>query len=678
MRQQCLKIATTLVLILLSAAPTWAEGPAPLTVDDLLSVRRVSDPQLSPDGRHVAYVVTVIDKDKNTRNSDIWLVPITGGEPKQLTASEKSDDRPRWSPDGRKIAFVSERDGESQIWVIDVGGGEARKITNISTGASGVIWSPDGKSLAFVSDVYPDCPTDECNKKRDEERAKSQVKAKIFDRLLFRHWNAWKEGKRSHLFVVPAEGGEARDLTPGDHDVPPFSLGGPDDYAFSPDGSEICFARKDSKDEALHTNSDLFIVPVAGGEPKRITTNPGADNSPLYSPDGRYIAYRAQLRAGYEADRWRLMLYDRQSGRHLNLTESFDRWVDEFVWSPDSRKIYFTAADQAYSPIYVISIADGKLQKLIDKSYNSDIKISPDGKTLVFARQSMSRPVEIYSARSDGSGVAQLTRTNDALLANIKMGQVEYHWYEGAGGAKVQAWIVKPPDFDPAKKYPMLLVIHGGPQSVWPDMFHYRWNAQVFAGAGYVVLLPNPRASPGFGQQFIDEINADWGGKVYEDLMRAVDYAVGLGYVDEERIGAAGGSYGGYMVNWIAGHTDRFKALLSHAGVFNLISMYGATEELWFPEWEFRGTPWTNREVYERWSPHNFVQNFKTPCLVIHGELDFRVPVAEGFQMFTALQRMKVPSKMLYFPDEGHWILKPQNSALWYRTFIEWFDSYLK
>ncbi len=678
MRQQCLKIATTLVLILLSAAPTWAEGPAPLTVDDLLSVRRVSDPQLSPDGRHVAYVVTVIDKDKNTRNSDVWLVSISGGEPKQLTASEKSDDRPRWSPDGRKIAFVSDRDGESQIWVIDVGGGEARKITNISTGASGVIWSPDGKRLAFVSDVYPDCPTDECNKKRDEERAKSQVKAKIFDRLLFRHWNAWKEGKRSHLFVVPAEGGEARDLTPGDHDVPLFSLGGPDDYAFSPDGSEICFARKDSKDEALHTNSDLFIVPVAGGEPKRITTNPGADNSPLYSPDGRYIAYRAQLRAGYEADRWRLMLYDRESGRHLSLTESFDRWVDEFVWSPDSRKIYFTAADQAYSPIYVISIADGKLQKLIDKSYNSDIKISPDGKTLVFARQSMSRPVEIYSARSDGNGVAQLTRTNDALLANIKMGQVEYHWYEGAGGARVQAWIVKPPDFDPAKKYPMLLVIHGGPQSVWPDMFHYRWNAQVFAGAGYVVLLPNPRASPGFGQQFVDEINADWGGKVYEDLMRAVDYAVGLGYVDEERIGAAGASYGGYMVNWIAGHTDRFKALLSHAGVFNLISMYGTTEELWFPEWEFRGTPWTNREVYERWSPHNFVQNFKTPCLVIHGELDFRVPVAEGFQMFTALQRMKVPSKMLYFPDEGHWILKPQNSALWYRTFIEWFDSYLK
>jgi len=664
---------------LLFASLAWGQPPRPFTFDDLISIQRVSDPQVSPDGRWVAYVVTVTDKTKNTRNSDIWLVPIEGGMPRQLTNSEKSDDTPRWSPDGEKIAFVSTRDGQSQIWMIDVEGGEAKKITALSTGASGVIWSPDGKYLAFVSDIYPDCRDDDCNRQRNEAREASPVKARVLDRLLYRHWNTWREGKRRHLFVVPATGGKPWDLTPGeDYDVPPFALGGPGEYAFSPDGQEVCFVRNTDKVEAISTNNDLWTVPTTGGPAKRITTNPAADNSPLYSPDGRYIAYRAQFRAGFESDRWRLMLYDRHRGQHINLTENFDRSPEGFVWSPDSKTIYFTAEDEGYSPVFAISVAGGPPKPIIDKSFQSDVQITPNGRTLVFARQSLERPVEIYRASVDGQNVVQLTHTNDALLDGIAMSRPEYAWYTGAAGAKIQTWILKPPGFEATKKYPMLLLVHGGPQSAWNDVFHYRWNAQVFAGAGYVVLMPNPRGSTGFGQKFIDEISGDWGGKVYEDLMKGVDYALTLGYVDKERLGAAGASYGGYMINWIEGHTDRFKAVVSHAGAFNLTSKYGATEELWFPEWEFKGTPWTNKALYEKWSPHNFVQNFKTPCLVTHGELDFRVPIGEGLQMFTALQRMNVPSKMLYFPDEGHWILKPQNSEFWYKSVLQWFDQWLK
>ncbi|MCS6816071.1 MAG: S9 family peptidase [Blastocatellia bacterium] len=668
-----------ITLSLLCALPLRAAASKrPFTFDDLMAIWRLSDPQVSPDGRWVAFTVTTMDKAKNARYTDIWVIPTTGGELRQLTTHPATDMRPRWAPDGRRLAFISTRDGTPQIWTMDVTGGEPQPLTRFPTGASGVLWSPDGRHLAFTAEVYPDCPDEACNRRREEERARSQVKARIYTRLLYRHWDTWKDGKRRHLFVIPATGGPARDLTPGDHDVPPFALGGPDDYAFSPDGNELCFVRKDSHDEAISTNSDLWIVPLRGGEPRRLTTNPAADNSPLYSPDGRYIAYRAQERPGFESDRWRLMLYDRQTGRTRSLTDALDHWVEEFVWAPDSQRLYFTVAEGAAFPIYAVTIATGEIQKLVPTGTNEGLQITPDGKTLVFLRHSFSQPAELHRVNVDGSQLTPLTRMNAERLAQIQWGDVRSIWYTGAAGARVQGWIITPPGFDPSRKYPMIVLLHGGPQSVWADLFHYRWNAQLFAAAGYVIFLPNPRGSIGFGQKFIDEISGDWGGKVYEDVMRGVDYVVNLGFVDPNRIGAAGGSYGGYLVNWIAGQTDRFRALVSHAGVFNLISMYGSTEELWFPEWEFRGTPWTNKELYERWSPHNFAQNFKTPTLVIHGELDFRVPLSEGLQMFTALQRQNVPSKLVVFPDEGHWILKPQNSELWYRTVIEWFDRYLK
>ncbi len=657
---------------------TAGEGTRPFAIDDLFQIERVSDPQLSPDGKTIAYVVTTTDKAKNSRNSDIWLVPVAGGPPRRLTTSEKADDSPRWSPDGRTIGFTSSRDGSSQVWQIDVAGGEARRITSLSTEAHDVVWSPDGKWLAFTSEVFPEASDEAANKRRLEEAQSSKVKAKLLERLLSRHWDSWKDGRRSHLFVVPAAGGVPRDLTPGDADAPPFGLGGPAAYAFSPDGQELCFERNPDRVEALSTNSELYVVPIAGGEPVKVTANGGADASPLYSPDARFIAYRAQTTPGFEADRWRLMLYDRQARSTRDLTPTFDRSVSAMAWSPDSTRLIASVEDQGHVSAYVIPI-DGGAPKAVLTNHSSDsVQITPDQKTLVFTRQSLSAPSEIWRAAADGTAEGPITRTNEARLSQIDMRPAEELWFPGADGVLVHAWLVKPPGFDPSKKYPLLLLIHGGPQGAWNDTFGYRWNPQPFAAAGYVVLLPNPRGSTGFGQEFVNQISGDWGGRCYEDLMRAVDHVLSLGFVDDQRMGAAGASFGGYMVDWILGHTDRFRCLVSHAGVFNLTSMYGVTEELWFPEWEFKGTPWTSPELYEKWSPHRFVKSFKTPTLVTHGELDYRVPIGEGFQLFTSLQRMGVSSKMLYFPDEGHWILKPQNSERWYETVIGWLDSWIK
>jgi dipeptidyl aminopeptidase/acylaminoacyl peptidase len=677
--------AVVVVLCVLAGASAMLaqQSTRPFTIDELLKVRRVGDPQVSPDGRTVAYQIGVVDRAANRTLTQIYLVPIEGGSPRQLTTGDKSSVSPRWSPDGKKVAFISGRDGTPQIWTIDVAGGALQKVTNISTGAGDPIWSPDGSMLAFVSDVYPECTTDECNKKREQEAEESKVKAKVATRLLFRHWTSFKEGKRTHVFVVPASGGLARDVTTGDYDAPPFSLGGPTDYAFSPDSKELAFVRNTDKVEAASTNSDLFIVPVTGGEPKRLTgSNQGADASPVYSPDGRYLAYRSQATATFESDRFRLMLYDRQTGQSRSISESLDSNVEGFTFSPDSKKIYFVAAERGREPIYSIGVNGGAITKLVNEGFNDDVHVTADGSTFVFSRSTGARPTEIYRSRADGSGVAQVTQTNDVLMNEFKLQPLEEVTWTGGADTKVSGFIAKPVNFSPAKKWSLLVLIHGGPQGAWNDAWGYRWNPQVFAAAGYVVFMPNPRGSTGYGQKFVNEISGDWGGKAFTDIMNGVAHMLSLGYADKENIGAAGGSYGGYMVDWIEGHnTDprfQFKALASHAGVYNLTSMYGATEEIWFPEWEFKGNPWDNPELYTKWSPHLYAKNFKTPMLVIHGELDYRVPVGEGLQLFTTLQRRGVESKLLYFPDEGHWIMKPQNSTLWYNTVLDWFDTHLK
>ncbi|HWB95809.1 MAG TPA: S9 family peptidase, partial [Bryobacteraceae bacterium] len=652
----------------------------PFTVDTMMQLVRISDPQIAPDGRTVSFTAQTIDVAGNKRPKQIYLVPLDGGAARRITYAGDNNERARWSPDSRQIAFLSDRGGSAQVWVMDADGQNARQVTNLSTEAGGVLFSPDGKNLVFTSDVFPECGADDaCNQKKLAAEKDNPVKARIYTGLLYRHWTKWDNGRRSHLLVVPVAGGPARDLTPGANDVPPFSLGGQDDYSISPDGTEVCYAVNADPNPATSTNADLFVVPMAGGPARKITVNPAADNSPLYSPDGKYIAWRTQTRAGYESDRWRLQVLERTTGRVTNLTETLDRWVTGFTWHPDSSKLFFTTEDRGRQPIQFISVAGGEVHMAASGNNTLDeMQFTRDGKTMVYSQQSAAQPSELYRASATGGIPAALTRLNDAVLNAHQLTPVEEMWVDGAENAQVQTFVIKPYGFRPGQKYPVLLLIHGGPQGAWGESWSYRWNPQVFAAAGFVVVMPNPRGSVGYGQKFIDEINGDWGGKAFDDVMAVADHVVTLPYTDGSRMTAAGGSYGGYMIDWILGHTQRFKALVSHAGVYDLRSEAGETEELWFPLWEFGGPPWTNPEMYARWSPSHFAKEFHTPTLVIHGELDYRVPYGQGLQLYTALQLQKVPSKLLLYPDEGHWVLKPRNSILWYNSFLDWIQTWTK
>jgi dipeptidyl aminopeptidase/acylaminoacyl peptidase len=663
------KAGGAFLLALLSASAQQA----PFSFDALMKLKRISDPQVSPDGRWAAFSVQTVDVEQNARRRQVWIVPVLGGNPRPLT-SEGDNDTPRWSPDSRRLAFVSTRGGSSQIWTMNADGSDQRPVTRLASEASGVLWSPDGSLLLFTSSVYPECNADDaCNARKIDEEKRSQVTARIYTTLLYRHWNHWKGQRRSHLLAVPPEGGPARDLTPGIRfDVPPFSLAGGGDYAISPDGKEAVYAANLDENQATSTNWELYAVPTAGGEAKKISTSPGADAGPRYSPDGKWLAWRMQVRAGYESDRWRLVVMNRETGAIEVLTENLDRHVTGLAWHPDSRRIAFTVEDRGRQQAQLIPVTGGGARVITQGAMHvADIQFTGDGKALVYTEQSGSSPVEIYRAVSGGTPSA-LTRLNDGVLLSHELRKLEEFTVPGAEAAPVHSFLLKPPGFDPTRKYPALILIHGGPQGAWGETFSYRWNAQVFAAAGFVVVLPNPRGSTGYGTKFTGEISGDWGGKVYEDLMAATNYVSRLPYVDPERLAAAGGSYGGYMVNWILGRAHPFKAFVSHAGVYDLRSMGGETEELWFTLWEFKGMPWQTPDLHEKWSPSAFAQNFKTPTLVIHGELDFRVPYGQGLQLFTALQAQKIPSKLLLYPDEGHWILKPQNSRLWYRTFLDW------
>ncbi len=718
-----------LAAILFASFSAFAQK-RPFTFEDMMNLKRIGDFSISPDGSWVAFSAVDVSLAGNTRQSHLWIVPFAGGQPHRLTEpGQGTEDRLRFSPDGKQVLFTAVRGGASQLYLQrfhpETGTliGTPRQLTSISTGADGGIWSPDGKLILFVSSVWPHCHDDACNKAKDDAAEKSPVKARVFNQLLYRHWNTYDSGKRSHLFLIgaactAAQACAARDLTPGEHDVPPFSLGGQDQYQFSPDGREIAFTSNLDRVQATSTNSDVFTLSLApnslapDAQPSnRTAANRGSDSTPLYSPDGRYLAIRSQFRPGYESDRFRLQLIERASGRIINLTEDFDRWVESVAWAPDSSKLYFTAEDAGDSPIYSIPALGGQPKQVVRGSNDSPIP-TPDGSSLLFARSSVRFPTELFtvpasagtplplppsSGRKHHPAAAprpmfaekddalaptvearQLTHLNDALLAQIQMQPIEWFWFTGSEKKQVQGFLVKPPGFDPASKYPVKFLIHGGPQGALGDDWSFRWNPNLFAASGYVVVMINPRGSTGYGQQFIDDVNGDWGGRPFTDLMVGLDYAEQeYGFIDRQRECALGASYGGYMANWILGHSDRFKCIVSHDGMFNPESAYGTTEELWFNEWEFKGTPWSNRELYRRWSPMLSAPNFKTPTLVIHGQLDYRLDVSEGFQLFTTLQRLEIPSRMLYFPDEGHWVLKPQNSQLWYKTVNEWVDWYI-
>ena len=660
-----------------AAAPPLDAAPPPFTATEMMKLKRLSDPQLSPDGSEVAFVLTEVELQAATRNSDLWLVPLAGGEPRRLTANPGSDTRPRFSPDGRSLAFLSTRGGSSQVWQLELAGGEPRQLTSLATDVDAFEWLGPAR-LALVSAVFPECGADDaCNAKRLAAAGKPST-ARAYDELLYRHWDSWGDGRRSHVLSLPLGGGATIDLTPGGDDAPPFNLGG-EDWGVAPDGSEVCVSRKDAKGEAWSTNAELYLIPAAGGEPKRISDAPGYDSGCRYSPDGRLLAYRSQPRAGYESDRWRLVVYERASGSKRTLSEGFDRQVDSAVFSPDSRTLYLTAEDNGLSPVFSVPVAGGAVTPVLGGAGTlGDLAVSRDGRTIVATQATLTHPAEIVRFSADGKGLARVTRVNDELLKGFSLRAGESVSYTGAAQKSVQAWVVRPPDFDPARKYPLLVLIHGGPQGSWPDGWSFRWNPQVFASAGYFVFMPNPRGSTGWGQAFTDDINGDWGGKAYEDVMKGTDFALALPGVDATRLAAAGASFGGYMIDWIAGHSDRFKALVTHDGVFDLVSMYGATEELWFPEWELGGPYWSHPEGYTRHNPREFVKSFKTPTLVIHGERDYRVPLEQSLGMFTALRRQGVPARLLTFPDENHWVLKPWNSVRWYSEVVGWLDRWTR
>jgi dipeptidyl aminopeptidase/acylaminoacyl peptidase len=663
----------------------WLAFAAALTAQKLpfdaaamMSLKRIADPQISPDGQWVAFSVQSVDTSADAKSTQIWTVPIEGGAPHQITHDGAFNERPRWSPDSKRIAYISNRAGSSQIWLMDLDGGNTKQVTHFATEAEGVLYSPDGKNLLFTSSVYPECGADDaCNQKNLADDDRNKVKARIYSELLFRHWVDWQSRRRTHLLAISLDGGAPRDLAAG-------GLLGLSDYDVSPDGNEVCYSVNLDVVAATSTNADLFVVPIAGPTAttpaRKISTSMGGDVSPQYSPDGKYIAWRSQARSGYESDRWRLTVLERASNRITSLTENLDRWVNSFTWAPDSNAIFFTTTDRGRQPIEMIPVTGGEIRNVVsgDAEFD-DMQLTRNGKMMVYTQQTGASPVEIYRASSSGGASVALTHLNDATLNSHQMTPLDEFWVDMPDGARVQSFVVKPFGFTSARKYPVLMLIHGGPQGNWGQSWSYRWNAQVFAAAGYVVVMPNPRGSIGYGQKFIDDINHDWGGKPFDDIMAVTDHVVvELPYADGARMVAAGGSYGGYMIDWILGHTQRFKALISHAGLYDLKSMFGATEELWFPLWEMGGTPWDKPEDYARMSPDSFVKDFNTPTLVVAGELDFRVPYTQSLELFTALQLQKIPSKLLVYPDEGHWVLKPQNSLLWYKTVLEWADSWVK
>jgi dipeptidyl aminopeptidase/acylaminoacyl peptidase len=719
------------VSLLCPAQTTPAKHP--MTFEDMMKMKRLGETAVSPDGKWLAYSVTTVNLDQNSKTTEWWLQAIAGGEPQKLTVGQPGDSGVEFAPDGHSVLFLSGRDGGQQIWRADFdaatgSASNAKKLTSIATDSDNAKWSPDGKSIVFTSAVYPDCPAtttadfdtgNKCNADRDAALSASKVKARIFTHLLYRHWDHYTNDKRSHLFLLSVEAGKMRDLTPNDtHDVPPDyptdSLGC--GCAFSPDGKELAITENNDPVRAISTNADIFTLDLTNpaAKPVKVSTSPGGDFSPAYSPDGKYLAWRSQARASYESDKFRLMLYDREAKTTKNLLPKFDRWVEEFAWASDSKAIYFVSENRSNAPVFVLELLGQPREypeefdlnfasKPVMNGTYSGLHPLPNGTSLVMTRMAVDSPGEVnlldthmvgHTAHTMpitseiislpmGGTRTPLTHLNDALLSQLDLPKMESFWFTAKDTTKLQGFIIRPPGFDAAKKYPVKFLMHGGPQGAWGDSWSYRWNAELFAANGYVVVMINPRGSTGYGQAIVDGVNGDWGGKPFTDLMEGLDYAEQhYSFIDKDRECALGASYGGYMANWVLGHTARFKCIVSHDGMFNPESAYGTTEELWFNEWEFKGKPWDyygkpdSENPFRKWAPMLSAKNFKTPTLVIHGQLDYRLDVSEGFQLFDTLQRLGVPSKMLYFPDEGHWVLKPQNSQLWYKTVNDWVDQW--
>jgi dipeptidyl aminopeptidase/acylaminoacyl peptidase len=674
-----MKTLICLFAVLSLVFPAW--GGNAFRVEDMQRLSRVGDPRVSPDGKSVVFTVTRSDIGKNLPVTNVWTIPAAGGDPQQLTFGEQGfNGDVRWSPDGRYLYFISTRvDKKRQIFRLAVNGGEAEQVTTVPTGVEAFVLSPDGKTIAITASVFPSCADMACNQRMAKERTDNPVKARVITEIPFRRWDTWVDGMRNHIFLIASEGGAAQDVTPGDVDSPIWTEGGTQEVAFSPDSREICFSRF-VQNEALTGNSNLFVMPVRGGAAKAITTNKASDRTPLYSPDGRYIAYSASLRPMQESDLTRLFLYDRMTGEHKNVFEATDRSIDSYAWAPDSKSLYVSFEDRGQEPLARLDIDTLKVTQLVTTGTSGPADVSRDGTFLVFSKMDFSHPAELFRLNvPEAAGPpSSLTQMNSEALKDIEFGEVSSFTFAGWNGENVQAWQVKPPGFDANKKYPLLLLMHGGPENSWANLFHYRWNAQLFAAAGYVVIMPNFHGSSGFGLKFMDAIKGQWGGAPYEDQMKAVDAALTWPYIDATRVAAAGASYGGYMANWVEGHTDRFRTIVSHDGLYDLVTMLYSSDFVGGTQQEFKGTPWENPQALVNQAPATFASNFKTPMLIIHGEHDYRVDPSQGFAMFQVLQAKHVPSKLLVFEEENHWVLKPADSIFWYHNVLDWLDEWVK
>lgn len=655
----------------------WAAHP--FQVEDMQKFSRLGDPQISPDGKWIAFVVQKSNVEKNKSFTNLWIMPATGGEARQLTFAEKGTNvRPRWSPDSRRIYFLSDRtDDTMQVFRLQLAGGEAQQVSNVSIGVDSYLLSPDGKTLVFSSTVIPECADVACNEKKKKEQDDNVVKVRVMTEMPFRRWDYWIEGKRSHLFTMSADGGEAKDLTPGDIDSPIWTEGGSEEVAISPDSKEIAFSRY-TENEALTGNSDLFVMPITGGAPKQITDNKAGDTTPLYSPDGRLIAYAAYLLPGLETDLTHLFVYDRKTGQRTEVAGALDRSAQSFSWTSDSKSLWITAEDSGEVPIYKLDIATKRLTKVYSTGYTAELQNT--NQFLILSHMDIAHPTELFrlDLMKPGAKPTQITHFNDDLLKDIQMGEYSSFNYTGWNNETVQAWLIKPPAFDPSKRYPVLLFMHGGPENGWDNLFHYRWNPELFAAAGYVVIEPNFHGSSGFGLKFMHSIQGQWGGAPYEDQMKAVDVALSWSFTDNTRLAAAGASFGGYMANWIEGHTDRFRAIVSHDGLYDLHTALYAADFVGGLDKEFKGTPWNNPQALIDNAPATYAKNFKTPMLVIHGDKDYRVDPSNALAMFQVLQAMHVPSKLLYFKEENHWVLKPADNIFWYHSVLDWLDQWIK
>ncbi len=662
-------------------------GPAAaqdvMTPELLWKLKRVSAPAVSPDGKSLVYGVRTYDLKANKGDTDLFVLNVAGGHPVQLTDMKGSESSATWRPDGQWIGFLSSKGGSVQLWEVATDGKKLRQVTDVEGGISNFRYSPDGTHISFtadvkldktVNDIYPDLP---------------EADARIMDGLLYRHWDSWHDYSYSHLFVAPYKNGwvgEPADLMRGERfDTPLNPFGGVEQIAWGPDGRKIAYTTKQvlGTGYTVSTNSDIYIVDLDSGETTNLTVGMmGYDVEPVFSPDGGRIAWLSMERDGYEADRNRLFVHDFSTNERFELTAEYDNDSHSPVWSADGESILFTSETWGTVQIFAVDAGGGPVRQVTDGVFDYvslDVARLGDEQTLIAARHSMSSPTEIYRVDPETGDAEQLTFANREVLAGVELGRVEKRMVPATDGQEILTWVIYPPGFDSSRRYPALLYAQGGPQGTVSQFFSYRWNFQLMAAHGYIIVAPNRRGVPSFGQEWKEQISGDWGGQAMQDLLSSIDHLAAEPYVDETRLGAIGASYGGYSVYWLAGnHDGRFRTFVAHAGVFNLESMYGATEEIFFVNFDLGGPYWENPAGYEEFSPHRFVQNWDTPILVIHGEKDFRVPITEGMQAFTSAQLKGIESRFLYFPKEGHWILSPQNGILWHRVFFDWLGRYLQ